>query len=154
MPSTPPDPIGPPSDVPPILSQTLRRRIRGYAVYSDEEPCSSGEDEEEPKPPLSFSHFTESCEEKELTHAPSGMSQVVRTVQTWIAASIIPLHTKQIDVLPPYDNPAERIVSTFTLYGELKKAHLASEYQPIFERLQKEWQYVGGLVSCHTLQRS
>jgi hypothetical protein len=152
MPSTPPEPVHPPFDAPPVIPQTLRRRVRGYAIYSDEEPCSSGEEEEDPKPPFSFSHFAESYEEEESTYIPAGVTQVVQTVQTWIAASVIPLYTQEIDVPQPYVNPAVRVVSTFTLYGELKKARGDSEYQSIFERLQREWQYVGGLVSCHTLR--
>lgn len=148
MPPTPTDSIHPSSDAPP-LTQMLRRRVRGYAIYSDEEPCSSGEEEEELKQPLSFSHFEEGYDQEESTYVSSRVTQVVRTVQTWIAASVIPQYTQEINVPPSYINPAERAVSTFTLYGELKEAVMESEYQPIFERLQREWQYVGGLVSRH-----
>jgi len=45
-------------------------------------------------------------------------------------------------------NPAERVVSAFTLYSELKGAETDSDYEPIFERLQREWQYVGGLLAA------
>ncbi|XP_006457701.1 hypothetical protein AGABI2DRAFT_64161 [Agaricus bisporus var. bisporus H97] len=147
MPPTPTDSIHPSSDAPP-LTQMLRRRVRGYAIYSDEEPCSSGEEEEELKQPLSFSHFEEGYDQEESTYVSSRVTQVVRTVQTWIAASVIPQYTQEINVPPSYINPAERAVSTFTLYGELKEAVMESEYQPIFERLQREWQYVGGLLAA------
>jgi hypothetical protein len=76
----------------------------------------------------------------------------VESIQSWIAASVLPLYTEQITIPPASMNPAERLISTFSLYSELKEAEIESDYQPIFERLQREWQYVGGLVrSCFYL---
>ena len=44
-------------------------------------------------------------------------------------------------------NIAEKILASFTSYESLKHARLDSEYECVFERLQTEWCFVGGLVS-------
>jgi hypothetical protein len=43
-------------------------------------------------------------------------------------------------------NMAERILASFTSYESLKRANLDSEYERVFEMLQTEWCFVGGLV--------
>lgn len=43
-------------------------------------------------------------------------------------------------------NIAEKVLSSFTTYESLKRARLDSEYERVFEKLQMEWCYVGGLV--------
>ncbi|KXN87176.1 hypothetical protein AN958_09102 [Leucoagaricus sp. SymC.cos] len=150
MPPTPVD-SAPPSPIFPTPPSTLRRRrVKGYTIYSDEEPCSSGgEEEEDMKKPLGFVQAVEELDPdipETVFSQSSTVIEVVESIQSWIAASVIPLYTQQLTVPPAYMNPAERVVSSFTLYSELKEACTESEYQPVFDRLQREWQYVGGLV--------
>lgn len=58
-------------------------------------------------------------------------------------------------VLPQYSerDPASdglnifgRLVSTFTLYNELRSVRLEDQYEPIFRRQLSEWTYVGGCL--------
>lgn len=152
MPPTPVDPTPPPLPSPP--EGMRRRRPKGYVIYSDEEPCSSGGEEGEPFQPLSFSQFAETEPDDPLPPISpmsehSHFPRVVKSIHTWIAACVLPQYTQQITIPPASMNPAERAISAFTLYSELKEAAAGTEsdYEPIFERLQREWQYVGGLVS-------
>jgi hypothetical protein len=48
-------------------------------------------------------------------------------------------------------NVAEKVLASFTSYESLKRARLDSEYERVFERLQEEWRYVGGLVGVLSL---
>lgn len=155
MPPTPLD-SPPPSPLSPVAPQGLRRRrAKGYAIYSDEEPCSSGGEEEECKQPLSFTHLAENEDkgpdleptQHESIPKRSAIAYAFESVHTWIAASVLPQYTQEITVPPAPMNFAERMVSAFTFYGELKEAGTESDYEPAFERLQREWQYAGGLVS-------
>lgn len=151
MPPTPVDPTPPPLPSPP-QEGIRRRRNKGYAIYSDEEPCSSGGEEGEPFQPMSFTQFVETELDNPLQPIStilehSNFTRAVNSIHTWIAASVLPQYTQQITVPPASMNPAERAISAFTLYCELKEAETESDYEPIFERLQREWQYVGGLVS-------
>lgn len=152
MPCTPED-SRPSSPVSPVPPQTLRRRVKGYQIYSDEEPCSSGgEEEEHIKKPLSFAQVAEELEDYDSLPIPipkrSTLTDTVESIHQWIAASLLPVYTEKITVPPSYMNSAERALSSFTLYCELKEAQLESEYEPVFERLQREWQYVGGLLAA------
>ena len=45
-------------------------------------------------------------------------------------------------------NIAEKALASFTSYESLKRARLDSEYESAFGRLQTEWCFAGGLVSC------
>ena len=44
-------------------------------------------------------------------------------------------------------NLAERALASFTVYKELKKARLDSQYERMFGRLQREWTYASSLVN-------
>jgi hypothetical protein len=152
MPPTPED-SPPPSPLSPTPPQTLRhRRVEGYKIYSDEEPCSSGGEDEFEDTKKPYSSLTQAGVDLDHDDIPLPiprrypLSETVESIHSWIAASVLPVYTEKLTVPPSYMNPAQRAISTFTLYGELKEASLESEYLPIFERLQREWQYVGGLV--------
>jgi hypothetical protein len=43
-------------------------------------------------------------------------------------------------------NIAEKVLASFTTYEFLKRAEVDSEYERVFEKLQLEWCFVGGLV--------
>jgi len=62
-----------------------------------------------------------------------------------IFPSLLPQYTEKIEV-PSDMTLLERVLSTFTMYGELKNATLDSQYERVFGRLQMEWTYIGGLV--------
>lgn len=149
VPPTPED--SPPlSPAPHTPSQTLRRRVKGYQIYSDEELCSSGgEEEENAKGPMNFAQaaheFAQDTPPIPILSRTKLIEQFTR-IDSWISASLLPVHAETITVPPSYMNSAERIVSSFTLYSGLKEAVEESEYQTIFEKLQREWQYIGGLV--------
>ena len=63
-----------------------------------------------------------------------------------IFPSFLPQYTEKVAV-PSDMTLMERVLSTFTTYGELKNATLDSQYERVFGRLQMEWTYIGGLVS-------
>ena len=129
--------------------QTLRRRVKGYQIYSDEELCSSGGEEEKAKGPTSFAQVAHELDQDTLPIPIPSRTKLIESftrIDSWISASLLPVHAETITVPPSYMNSAERVMSIFTLYSELKEAVEESEYQKIFERLQREWQYMGGLV--------
>lgn len=130
--------------------QTLRRRVKGYQICSDEELCSSGgEEEENAKGPISFAQVTHELDQDTLPIPIPSRTKLIEPftrIDSWISASLLPVHAETIAVPPSYTNSTERVLSSFTLYSELKEAMGESEYQTIFERLQREWQYMGGLV--------
>lgn len=138
------------SPVPYTPPQTLRRRVKGYQICSDEELCSSGgEEEENAKGPMSFAQVAHEHDQDTLPTpipSPTKFIESFTRIDSWISASLLPVHAKPITIPPSHMSSAERVMSTFTLYSELKEAVEESEYQTIFERLQREWQYVGGLV--------
>ncbi len=151
MPPTPVDNTPPFSESPPPEG-IRRRRTKGYVIYSDEEPCSSGGEDGELFQSMNFAQFAETeldASSPSILPTPerSSFTRTVHSIHTWIAASVLPQYTQQLTAPPASMNPAERAISVFTLYTELKEADGESEYEPIFERLQREWQYVGGLVS-------
>lgn len=62
-----------------------------------------------------------------------------------IFPSLLPQYTEKVEV-PSDMTLLERMLSAFTMYGELKNATLDSQYERVFGRLQMEWTYIGGLV--------
>lgn len=115
-------PLSPVSHTPP---QTLRRRVKGYQIYSDEEPCSSGgEEEENTKGPASFAQVAQELDQDTLPISISDRNNLTETftsIHSWISDSLLPVHTKTVAVPPSSMNSAERAVSSFTLYSELKR---------------------------------
>ncbi|KAJ7223184.1 hypothetical protein GGX14DRAFT_657594 [Mycena pura] len=137
--------------VPPPTVQSLRkrRRVRGYCVNSDVEPESYSEsyseddDDDESKPLLGDSLFDDE-DEHEIARPPVEISF---NPIGWIAASLLPQYTEQIEVPPdPSFNFFERAISTFTIYSEMRRAQCDDEYERIFTRLQLEWTYTTGIL--------
>ena len=67
------------------------------------------------------------------------------SIQSWFAFSLLPRYTEKVEV-PPSLSRLERILASFTMYNQLKEANMDSHFQQVFERLQLEWTYIGGLV--------
>jgi hypothetical protein len=154
----PPSPI----DDEPTPSQPSflrRRRVRGYAINSDEEVLSSeGEEIEDRKPLPLFSDpedflqptYWNSSDDDSPRNGVVIIPQHSHPQSSWgwIAASLLPKYTEKIVVLDPRPlSLMERVLTSFTMYGELREATMDSEYEKVFARLQKEWTCIGGLVS-------
>ncbi|KAF8163851.1 hypothetical protein B0H34DRAFT_341343 [Crassisporium funariophilum] len=160
-------PSGPPSideceDIKPIEQpQTIRRRVRGYAINSDDEVFSSdGEPLPETKPIFSET-ASYSCIDSDdedpysdpsairLPHRHDGaltLSPTTREMSIgWIAESLLPRYTEKMEV-PPQMTRVESALASFTTYSELKEANMDSHYERVFHRLQMEWTYIGGLL--------
>ena len=143
-----------------------RRRIRGYALFSDEEPfseeyTSDDVDEDSKVPPLVDITDPLTLEDN-LDHESSKPYSEILAISTreiylsdgeWFAASDLPQYTVGVEEvkIQPSLNFAEQIVASFTVYLEMKEAVLDSHYEKVFHRLQQEWTYVGGLVSLFSL---
>jgi len=67
------------------------------------------------------------------------------SIKDWFAFSLLPRYTEKVEV-PPRLTRLERILSSFTMYSELKEANMDSHFERVFVRLQLEWTYMGGLV--------
>ena len=156
----------PPSPIPQVAQSCLRRRrIRGYTIFSDEEPLSEDYTSDEPDEPIKTS-LMDICNEDTLQdnidNKSSGSSEILaiytREIQLpnapWFAASDLPQYiAEDVKVLPSL-NLAEQIIASFTVYEEMKDAVLDSHFEKVFHRLQQEWTYVGGLVSLFSSPRS
>ncbi|GLB43811.1 hypothetical protein LshimejAT787_1403230 [Lyophyllum shimeji] len=133
-----------------------RKRIRGYMVESGDEEVYSTDDEEnqEDKPFLDDNSYCGDDEDPDPCYEdgairphPDGVVQISSGPTEWfsIFPSILPQYTEAIEV-PSEMTFTERILSSFTTYSELKAARLDSHYEKVFQRLQTEWTYVGGLL--------
>ncbi|KAK2459535.1 hypothetical protein APHAL10511_008441 [Amanita phalloides] len=140
-----------PNEVPQVVQSGLRRRrIRGYAIFSDEEPlsedCTSDYANEENKtsvvdvlksdddlPGIRTETLTVYEREIHISDAP------------WVSASELPQYAVE-EIKVQSLNWAEQIVASFTVYCEMRDAVLDSHYEKVFNRLQQEWTYIGGLL--------
>ena len=82
-------------------------------------------------------------DDSEIINLPIPYKQT--TIQSWIAFSLLPRYTEKVEV-PQSLSRLERILASFTMYNQLKEANMDSHYQQVFDRLQLEWTYIGGLV--------
>jgi hypothetical protein len=155
------DPPSPISEVPQVAESGLRRRrIRGYAIFSDDEPMSEeyisddAEDSTTKVPPSRASvDVCQKVGDHDELSSPSAHSEVLAVYQReihlsdaeWFSASILPKHVQELKV-PPSMNAAEEVLASFTSYRELKEAVGESHFEKVFYRLQQEWTYVGGLL--------
>lgn len=80
-------------------------------------------------------------QEKQLERGPL----LPRGPLTWIAAALLPMYTEKLTVTPDL-NSAEKVVGSFTFYHDLRMATHESHYEKVFERMQTEWAYIGGLL--------
>ncbi|KAJ6521969.1 hypothetical protein DFH09DRAFT_1192127 [Mycena vulgaris] len=114
-----------------------RRRVRGYCVNSDDEPESYSEDDDDDTKPLLGGPLFDEEDEPE---PPSSPIKISFNPVGWIAASLLPRYTERIEVPPdPGLNFFERVVSSFTMYSEMKRARCDDEFEVIFSRLKLEW---------------
>ncbi|KAF8066531.1 hypothetical protein FPV67DRAFT_1417668 [Lyophyllum atratum] len=138
------------------LRRRRRRRVVGYDVGSGDELYSAEDDSyEEEKPFFDDNSYYGDDEEPDpcydddmaIRPLPNGVVKVSTGTTGWLSIlpSILPQYTEKIEV-PNDMTIAERMLSTFTTYSELKAAHLDSHYEKVFLRLQMEWTYVGGLL--------
>jgi len=142
------DTLAPPSivEVHPPQPIRRRRRVRGYCVNSDEEPESFSEtddDDDEHKPLLGGPSFFDDEEQID----PPAPIKISFSPMEWIAASLLPQYTERIEVPPePGLNFAERVISSFTVYSEMKRAGCHDDFERVFTRLQLEWTYTAGIL--------
>ncbi|KAJ7873806.1 hypothetical protein B0H14DRAFT_3557003 [Mycena olivaceomarginata] len=141
------DTLPPPSIVeirPPQLIRR-RRRVRGYCINSDEEPDSFSETDDEDddsKPLLDGPSFINDEDEE-----PPAPIKISFNPMEWIAGSVLPQYTERIEVPPePGPNFFERVISSVTVYSEMKHARCHDDFDRIFTRLQLEWTYTAGIL--------
>ncbi|KAJ6489534.1 hypothetical protein C8R47DRAFT_1124693 [Mycena vitilis] len=146
------DTLAPPSvEQHPPAPIRRRRRIRGFCVNSDDEPksCSETDDDDESKALLGGPSFYDDDVEEVESFSPIEIS--FNPVQ-WIAASLLPQYTERIEV-PQYPelNFFERVISSFTVYNEMKCASCSGPksedaFERIHTRLQLEWTWSAGTL--------
>lgn len=142
------DTLPPPSvvEIRPPQPIRRRRRVRGYCINSDEEPDSFSETDDEgddSKPLLDDLSFINDEDEE-----PPAPIKISFNPMEWIAGSVLPQYTERIEVPPePGPNFFERVISSFTVYSEMKHARCHDDFDRIFTRLQLEWTYTAGIVS-------
>ncbi|KIL71154.1 hypothetical protein M378DRAFT_154629 [Amanita muscaria Koide BX008] len=165
------DPPSPICELVPVAQSGLRRRrrIRGYTVFSDDDPVSeytSSSSDVELEVSETTTKVPSSSEsipiwlnnEDDENEEKDGHTNQVITVykgkihisdgEKWIAASLLPLHVQHMEEIkiPAYMNAAEEMLASFTGYKEMKEATGDSQFEKVFCRLQQEWTYVGGLL--------
>ncbi|PPQ82814.1 hypothetical protein CVT25_009192 [Psilocybe cyanescens] len=138
--------------------QTIRRRIRGYIINTDDEDFDDT-DEDDP-PDIPSYRNNENCgyegDEDEYSKAgayrPSLISngEVIRFESVegeFVAFSDIPLplYTEKITVTPDR-NVMQRTLASLTMYGDLSMAVNEDQFAAVFVRLQHEWTFIGGLL--------
>jgi hypothetical protein len=124
-------------------------RIKGYALYSDEE-CDPGD---EGKGFIDFGSqldnivkesgldmvITQFAEDDVVTHQVGGGFG-------WLFPSLLPQYTADQISVTSTMSVAESALDTITMYRELREASLDSQFEAILVRLQSEWAYVGASV--------
>ncbi|KDR68662.1 hypothetical protein GALMADRAFT_230988 [Galerina marginata CBS 339.88] len=148
-------------DVPPPAQSTIRRRIKGYAVNSDDDMCSTdgGEYIPDDRPLQDDNSYTNTCVDddddeysKALVYRLGSSGEVIslsprEDEDGWLAFSPLPLplYTEKLTV--PRDlTRAERVLASMTMYAELAAAETEDDFEPVFRRLQHEWTFIGGLL--------
>jgi len=142
-----------------------RRRVKGYAINTDDESYSS--DCGEQPDPVARENIFSVLDDKSLTcvgdedeedypsypHAfviHEHSKDVVcfsEMADGELSASNLPLplYTEKITV--PQDlSRGEQFLAAFTMYGELSSARTDDHFDVVFKRLQHEWTFIGGLV--------
>ncbi|KAJ7713459.1 hypothetical protein B0H14DRAFT_2644810 [Mycena olivaceomarginata] len=141
------DTLPPPSivEIRPPQPIRRRRRVRGYCINSDEEPDSFSETDDEDddsKALLDDPSFINDEDEE-----PPAPIKISFNPMEWIAGSVLPQYTERIEVPPePGPNFFERVISSFTVYSEMKHARCHDDFDRIFTRLQLEWTYTAGIL--------
>lgn len=141
----------------------LRRRIKGYAISTDDEIYSSDGDCTTKE---RFEESSQTCVGEEdpnldfslhdlVIHPYPKDIVVLSSTADIIAASNIPLprYTEKIKV-PPDFSRGQQLVASCTVYGDLSLARNDDHFEPVFRRLQQEWSQNGALVSSSTNRRS
>ena len=137
MPQTPTD------TEPDYMSIAARIRESEPATPATPFDC---DDDDVPPPEYKENNCTTTDDKDETTSLISKPSPGGGGPLAWIAASLLPVYTEKVPI-PSDMNAAERAVCSFTFYNDLRQATHESHYEKVFERMQKEWTYIGGLVS-------
>ncbi|RDB24425.1 hypothetical protein Hypma_008469 [Hypsizygus marmoreus] len=127
-----------------------RRRLRGYAIDSEDEVYSTDDDGayDDEKPFVDDNSYHDDDEEQDPCFDDLAAIRPQKGSDAWyysIMPSMLPQYTETINV-PSDMTWAERALSSFTMYSEMKAATLDSHFEQVFSRLQTEWTYVGGLL--------
>jgi hypothetical protein len=117
-----------------------RPRIRGYLSDSDSDIRDDIGTQE--RKPLLGEDVRRDCDDDDDPVTPPLTSE---PAPYWLFPSLLPSYTEKIEVDSP-PSYVERALSSFTMYRELKEATLDSQFEAVFQRLQQEWTFVGGLV--------
>ncbi|KAJ7646875.1 hypothetical protein FB45DRAFT_891708 [Roridomyces roridus] len=136
------------SELSPIQGLRRRRRVRPFCANSDEEAQSYSEEyDSEENNRLMFggpSFDEEDEEEEELMRPRTPVKKSFNPIQWIMAGSFLPQHTVQTPAPPPDPgamNFFERVLTTFTIYDELRRARCDDDFERVFKRLQSEWMW-------------
>ncbi|KAH9484615.1 hypothetical protein JR316_0004097 [Psilocybe cubensis] len=138
--------------------QTLRRRIRGYIIDTDDENFDNSDGDYLPDVP-SYSDDQngriigdrdEYAKATDLHPTLVSNGEIISfesTEQTFVAFSDIPLplYTEKV-VFTPERNLVQRLLASLTMYGDLSTAANEDQFAAVFVRLQHEWTFIGGLL--------
>ncbi|KAJ3505614.1 hypothetical protein NLJ89_g7326 [Agrocybe chaxingu] len=140
--------------------QTLRRRkVRGYVINSDDGYSTEGSFIAPPprrrllSDDVAIVEEAPSYDEDEhrlVVHShPQDTISFADMAEGLPASDLpLPLYTEKLVVPPDYSHltRGERVLVSFTLYGEMCTARTDAQFEPIFRRLQAEWTFIGGLL--------
>ncbi|KAF9524634.1 hypothetical protein CPB83DRAFT_886178 [Crepidotus variabilis] len=134
---------------------TIRRRIKGYAINTDDEIYSTDSEcvpdikrLDEDKSITCVGDGDEYFDDTLTIHAyPKDIIQLTTGPNGEIMASNVPLpmYTEKLTVPPDFIGP-ERFLASFTMYGELSVARTPEEFDSPIRRLQQEWGYNGAML--------
>lgn len=127
--------------------QSIRRRIKGYAIDTDDEVGSSdggylsdnnlrGED----------ASLTCVGDEDELVIHPYSKDIISFATMKVVASNLpLPLYAEKVTV-PPDFSAGEKLLASCTMYGDLSVAKTDDHFEPVYRRVQQEWNQSGALV--------
>lgn len=150
---------------PPQQAIIRRRRVKGYAINTDDESYSSdcGEQSDSMVRDNIFSLLDDkslTCvgdeDEEDYPSHPHALvihqhSKDVVCLSEMADGEMsasnlpLPLYTEKITVSPDLSR-SEQLLAAFTMYGELSSARTDDHFDVVFKRLQHEWTFIGGLV--------
>ncbi|KAL6303935.1 hypothetical protein BKA93DRAFT_826150 [Sparassis latifolia] len=118
------------------LRRRRRRRIQGYRIGSDDDPCTSVSCESSGPSTPHEEYFPSFREDDSFEFNDS------KENGGWFSSMMLPRYVDQISMQTPL-SLAESILDIFTPYRELQEATLECDFEKVLGRLLTEWYVVG-----------
>ncbi|GBE77175.1 hypothetical protein SCP_0100470 [Sparassis crispa] len=123
------------------LRRRRRRRIQGYRIGSDDDPCTSVSCESS-GPSTPHEEYFPSFREDDSFEDNSFEFNDSKESGGWFSSMMLPRYVDQISMQTPL-SLAESILDIFTPYRELQEATLECDFEKVLGRLLTEWYVVG-----------